>query len=207
MMVPALARPVLATPVRAFVPDAFPGLASSDRRLVLIGIDNVFIGIFHDCLDRVADLFHAYPVLAKPQYAFFPNVHLVLAKWAAPHPRRLGLHRLRHRQPQRLPRRVSITLLTHYAPAATSIPAPDHDIDHGDPSLGSPSTKVAAPSLSAPSTSAQRATTSPAPHQLPLQSQQLRRNSVHDALRLISSLTVHDVHVVHVATATTAGEC
>jgi hypothetical protein len=45
MMVPILARPVLATLVRAFVPDASPGLASSDRRLVFIGIDNVFFGI------------------------------------------------------------------------------------------------------------------------------------------------------------------
>jgi hypothetical protein len=35
---------VLATPVRVFVPDASPGLASSDQCLVFIGIDNVFFG-------------------------------------------------------------------------------------------------------------------------------------------------------------------
>jgi hypothetical protein len=36
IMVPALARPVLATPVRVFVPDASPGLENPDRRLVFI---------------------------------------------------------------------------------------------------------------------------------------------------------------------------
>ena len=39
----------------------------------------------YDCLDRVTDeFFYAYSVLAKPEYAFVPDVRLVLAK--------LGLH-------------------------------------------------------------------------------------------------------------------
>ena len=41
-VVPAPACTVLATPLRAFVPDVFPGLASLGRRLVYIGFDNVF---------------------------------------------------------------------------------------------------------------------------------------------------------------------
>jgi hypothetical protein len=45
MMVPTLGRPVLATPGRAFVPDAFPSLESSAQRLIFIGFDNVFFGI------------------------------------------------------------------------------------------------------------------------------------------------------------------
>jgi hypothetical protein len=45
MMVPTLGRPVLATPVRVFVPDAFPSLASSVQRLIFIGFDNVFFSI------------------------------------------------------------------------------------------------------------------------------------------------------------------
>ena len=82
MMVPAPARLVLAIQVRAFVPDAFPSLASSDRLLVFIGLDNVF-GIdllLYDCLDRVTDFVYAYSVLAKPEYSFVPVVRLVLAK-------------------------------------------------------------------------------------------------------------------------------
>jgi hypothetical protein len=47
---------VLATPPHAFVPDASPCLASSDRRLVFIGLDNILFGIdSYDCLDRVID--------------------------------------------------------------------------------------------------------------------------------------------------------
>jgi hypothetical protein len=45
MMVPTLGHPVLATPGHAFIPDAFPSLASSAQRLVYISFDNVFIGI------------------------------------------------------------------------------------------------------------------------------------------------------------------
>ena len=130
MMVPLYACSVLATPPRAFVPDAFPCLASSDRRLVFIGIDNVFFGIaLYDCFDRVTDEFlFASLVLAKPMDAFFTDVRLVLAKlW--PHLVLdgsdcidLGIDNL-----QRLPRRVSVTLLAHYALAAscaaTSTPA------------------------------------------------------------------------------------
>jgi hypothetical protein len=52
---------VLATPPRAFVPDASPCLASSNRRLVFIGLDNVFFGIdSYDCLDRVTDTSQTY---------------------------------------------------------------------------------------------------------------------------------------------------
>jgi hypothetical protein len=45
IMVPTLGRRVLATPVRAFIADVFPILASSAQCLVFIGFDNVFIGI------------------------------------------------------------------------------------------------------------------------------------------------------------------
>jgi hypothetical protein len=56
ILVPLYACSVLATPPRAFVPDASPCLASSDRRLVFIGIDTVFFDIdSYDCLDRVTD--------------------------------------------------------------------------------------------------------------------------------------------------------
>jgi len=76
--------PVLATPVRAFVPDASPSLAISDRCLVFVGLDNVFFGIdtfLYDCLNRVTDeFFFAYSVLTQPKYAFVPDVRLVLAK-------------------------------------------------------------------------------------------------------------------------------
>jgi hypothetical protein len=44
-MVPTLERPVLATPGHAFIPDAFPSLASSAQRLVFIGFKNVFFRI------------------------------------------------------------------------------------------------------------------------------------------------------------------
>jgi hypothetical protein len=45
IMVPTLEHPVLATPGRAFIPDAFPSLACFPQRLVFIGFDNVFFGI------------------------------------------------------------------------------------------------------------------------------------------------------------------
>jgi Mg2+ and Co2+ transporter CorA len=54
------ARLVLATPVRAFVPDAFPSLANSRRTPRLRRHDNVFFGIdtfLYDCLDRISDAF------------------------------------------------------------------------------------------------------------------------------------------------------
>ena len=76
------ARTILATPVRAFVPDVSPGLANPGWRLVFIGFDNVFgIGsLLYDCLDRVTDFFYAYSALAKLEYAFVPDVRLVLTK-------------------------------------------------------------------------------------------------------------------------------
>ena len=145
MVVPAPARTVLATPARAFVPDVSPGLASPGRRLVYIGLDNVF-GIdflLYDCLDHVTDFFYAYSALAKPEYAFVPDVHLVPAnQWsylvldgsycvvsgigilddcldASPS---FSLRTMRMRLLLRLPR--------HWQPG--------HDIDHGDPSHGYP---------------------------------------------------------------------
>jgi hypothetical protein len=45
MMVPTVRRPVLATPVRAFIPDVFPSMTSLMQHLVFIDFDNVFIGI------------------------------------------------------------------------------------------------------------------------------------------------------------------
>jgi hypothetical protein len=82
----------------------------------------------------------AYSVLAQPQYAFVPDVRLVLAKpW--PHLVLDGLDCIE----------FGIALLDDclnaspsfygaLAPAAssaaTSTSAPDHDIDHGDPSHG-----------------------------------------------------------------------
>jgi hypothetical protein len=45
MMALALTRPVLPTPARAFLLDTSLCLASSDRRLVFIGFDNVFLDI------------------------------------------------------------------------------------------------------------------------------------------------------------------
>ena len=129
--------------MRAFVPDVSPGLASPGRRLVYIGLDNVF-GIdflLYDCLDHVTDFFYAYSVLAKPEYAFVPDVRLVPAKqW--PHfvldglcyvffgigilddcldvSPSLSSRTMRMRLHVRLPRHRQ----------------PDHDIDHGDPSHG-----------------------------------------------------------------------
>ena len=67
MMVPAPRTPGTGNTGSVFVPDAFPSLANSDRRLVFIGFDNV-LGIDYlldDCLDRVPDFFYAYSVLAK----------------------------------------------------------------------------------------------------------------------------------------------
>jgi hypothetical protein len=56
MMVLALARTVLATPVSSFVPDAPSSQASSARRLIFIGTDNIVFGIdtlLDDCFDSV----------------------------------------------------------------------------------------------------------------------------------------------------------
>ena len=57
-MVPAPRTPGTGNTGSAFVPDASPSLASSDRRLVFICLDNVFFGIgflLYDCLDHVTD--------------------------------------------------------------------------------------------------------------------------------------------------------
>jgi hypothetical protein len=88
---------VLATPPRAFVPDASPCLASSDRRLAFIGLDNVFFGIdSYDCLDHVTDDSSCVlgsgktTVCLRPGHA--PSSGTTMT---APRPRRLGLHRHR----------------------------------------------------------------------------------------------------------------
>jgi hypothetical protein len=58
---------MLATLLHAFVTDASPCLASSDRRLIFIGIDNVFFGIdSYDYLDRVTDNSSCVLGSAKP---------------------------------------------------------------------------------------------------------------------------------------------
>jgi hypothetical protein len=61
LLVLFFARPILATLVLAFVPDAFPSPTSSAQRLVPMFV-------------------FAYSVLAQPEYAFVPDVRLVLAK-------------------------------------------------------------------------------------------------------------------------------
>ena len=92
--------------------------------------------------------FYAYSVLAKPKYAFIPDVRLVLAK--------LGLHLVLdgsdcidfgidnlHDCLDASPSLSSHTI----SPAATSTPAPDHDTDHGDPSRGSLDQGCSTPAL------------------------------------------------------------
>jgi hypothetical protein len=61
LLVPFFTHLILATPVLAFVPDAFPSLASSVQRPV-----PVFV--------------FAYSVLGQPEYAFVSDMRLVLAK-------------------------------------------------------------------------------------------------------------------------------
>lgn len=81
VLVPLYACSVLATPLRAFVPDASPCLASSDRRLVFIGLDNVFFGIdSYDCLDRVTDDSSCVLGFGKTIVCLRPGVRLVLAQ-------------------------------------------------------------------------------------------------------------------------------
>ena len=188
-MVPAPARPVLATPARAFVPDASPSLASSDRRLIFIGLNNVFFGIgflLYGCLDRVtADFFFAYSVLAKPECAFVPDVRLVLAKlWphlvldgsdcigsgidilyvcldASPS---LSSRTMRMRLHMRLPR--------HRHPTTTTTTALS--------SRGYPDQGYTTPTLSATSTRHKGLSPRRAPRQLSLRSKPLRRDTVHD---------------------------
>jgi hypothetical protein len=82
MIVPTLERPVLATPEGAFVPDAFLSLATSVQCFNFIGFDNIHWHrlLLYVCLDRVADFVFAYLVLAKPEYAFVPDMRLVREK-------------------------------------------------------------------------------------------------------------------------------
>jgi hypothetical protein len=93
---------VLATPSRAFVPDASPCLASSDRRLVFIGLDNVFFGIdSYDCLDRVTDDSSCVLGSGKTAGCLRPGrAPSSGTTMAAPRPRRFRLHRLQHHHPR-----------------------------------------------------------------------------------------------------------
>jgi hypothetical protein len=226
ILVPLYACSVLATPPRAFIPDASPCLASSDRCFVFIGLDNVFFGIdSYDCLDRITDDSSCVlgsgktVVCLRPRRA--PSSGTTMA---APHPRWLGLHRLRHHHP----RRLSLTRLCHhhhgafFAPAAsrvaTSIPA---TLTTTSPRTATP-TKVVAPTALGYLDIGTRATTSPelssasSPVQASAPRHQPRRSrsdlprggggvSLLGLLWFISSLTIHVVHVVHDAPATTAG--
>jgi hypothetical protein len=92
LLVPFFARPVLATPVLAFVPDELPSLASSiaaPRPRVRLCV--LSFGTTGVCL--------------RPRHA--PGSGKAMA---APRPRWLGLHRLWHRFPRRLPQYVSVLL-------------------------------------------------------------------------------------------------
>jgi hypothetical protein len=92
LLIPFFACPVLATPVLAFVPDSFSSLASSivaPRPRVLLRV--LGFGTTGVCL--------------CPRRASGSGKVM-----AAPRPRRLGLHRLRHRYSRRLPRRVAVLL-------------------------------------------------------------------------------------------------
>jgi hypothetical protein len=94
--------------------------------------------LLYVCLDRFADFVFAYSVLAKPKYDFVPDVRLVLSK--------LGPHFVLDGSDyidsgidtslRRLTGCIFVILHAHYALvascAATSTPAPDHNIDHGN---------------------------------------------------------------------------
>jgi hypothetical protein len=131
IMVPLYACSVLATVQRAFIPDASPCLASSDRCLVFIGLDNVFFGIdSYDCLDRVTDSSSCVLGSSKTAVCLHPgHAPSFGTTMAVPRPRRLGLHHLRHHHPRQVP---STRLRHHHhgaffalaaSRAATSTPA------------------------------------------------------------------------------------
>jgi hypothetical protein len=121
-------------------------------------------------------------------------------------------------------RHVSVTLLAHYALAAscasTSTSAADHDIDHGIPSRGYPDQGWSTHALGYLDIGTKGYHLAWASRLL-LQSKHPRRDIFHDAqattvgewhyvgyyLRFLSSLTIRDVTVVHVNTTTTLGEC
>ena len=84
LLVPFFACPVLATSVCAFVPDAFPSLASP---VVAPRLHRLRQGLYRHRLPPLrlprlchTDFVFAYSVLAKPEYAFIPDVRLLLAK-------------------------------------------------------------------------------------------------------------------------------
>ena len=62
-MVPVFARPVLATPTRAFVPDMLPGLASSARCAAYLDylyyLDNLNNSSKLDDIDHKNDIIHS----------------------------------------------------------------------------------------------------------------------------------------------------
>ena len=82
MMVPAPRMPGTGNTGSAFVPDTFPSLANSRRTSRLHRLrQRLLRHRLYDCLDRVTtEFFYAYSVLAKPEYAFVPDVRLVPAK-------------------------------------------------------------------------------------------------------------------------------
>jgi hypothetical protein len=226
ILVPLYACSVLATPPRAFVPDVFPCLASSDRHLVFTGLDNVFFGIdSYDCLDCITGDSSCVLGSSKTIVCLRPGrAPSSGTTMAAPCPRRLELHRLRHHHLRRLP---STRLRHHhhgafFAPvassAATSIPATPTTTSTTASPHTAISTKIATPTALGYLDIGTRATTSPEHSSASLQYKHPRRDIDHDApapttggvsllglLRFISSLTVHVVHVVHGAPATTAG--
>jgi hypothetical protein len=101
ILVPLYACSVLATSPPAVVLDASLCLASSDRRLVFIGLDNVFFDIdSYDCHDRVTDDSSCVLGFGKTAVCLrtgrAPRYGTTMA---APLPRWLGLHRLQHHHP------------------------------------------------------------------------------------------------------------
>jgi hypothetical protein len=139
----------------AFVPDTFPSLANSRRTSRLHRLrQRLLRHRLYDCLDRVTDFFYVYSVLAKPKYAFVPDVRLVLAQ-LGPHLVLDGsdcidfgidnLHDCLDASPSLSSRTTRLRLYRHRHPPTTSTTAIPR---------AAPSTKAVAPTLSATSTSA-----------------------------------------------------
>jgi hypothetical protein len=101
ILVPLYACSVLATPPPAFIPDASPCLARLDRRLVFIGLVNVFFDIdSYNCLDRITDDSSCVLGSGKTAVCLHPGCAPSSGTtMAAPCPRRLRLHRLWHHHP------------------------------------------------------------------------------------------------------------
>jgi hypothetical protein len=186
IMVPSLRCPVCAIPDRAFIPNAFPSLASSRQHLVFIGFDNAFFGT--DYFPTSASTASLTSSLSTQfwqigVYAFIPDVRLVLAKLgAAPRPRRLRLHRLWHRHPSSM---TTSMCLRHSSQALSSCGFLCGYLDISTPPRHPlarlPRPRLQHSALSATSTSAQGLSPRMSHPRLPLQSKHLRHNNVHDA--------------------------